>query len=177
MSVTSSVARALGFGLASLLLWSAAGARAAPPRSPLQMHPERVSKNMLGADTRGGQLVAQQDAAGWRVMMGKRTVLDGAPMGITRLRLATVAVGRNADLAVVIMNTGTGCPLRFAVISVDAAGRAAASQPFGTCADLLSLGVDGNALVFTMAEHFGDETAGKVQFRYVEAAVSGPLSP
>ena len=133
---------------------------------------------MLGADTRGGQLVAREDIGHWRVILGNRTVLDGTPLGAVRMRLLTVATGRDADHVVVLVNTNGNCPIRFVVVAVDRSGHAVASPPFGSCADLSALKVDGDALVFTMPGRSGTEAAtGSLDFRYAGGAMKEPLPP
>ena len=170
--------RVLGQWTAGLCLTGMLGAAAAPTAEVLQLHPERTSKNMLGADTRGGQLVAREDVGHWRVVLGNRTVLDGTPLGAVRMRLLTVATGRDADHVVVLVNTNGDCPIRFAVVAVDRSGHAVASPPFGSCADLSALNVDGDALVFTMPGRPSTEAAtGSLDFRYAGGAVKEPLPP
>ena len=166
----------VGWWTARLCLAGVLGAAAPPTAGPLQLHPERTSKNMLGADTRGGQVVAREDAGRWRVVLGNRTVLDGAPLRAVRMRLLTVATGRDADHVVVLVNTDGDCPVRFAMVAVNRSGHAVASPPFGSCADLSGLGVDGDTLVFTMPGRPGAEGAtASLEFRYARRAVNGPL--
>ena len=167
---------AVGRWTARLCLAGALGAAAPASPDVLRLHPERTSKNMLGADTRGGQLVAMEVTGGWRVTLGNRIVLDGAPLGATRMRLLTVATGRDADHVVVLVNTSTDCAVRFAVVAVGPRGQAVASPPFGSCADLSALSVDRDGLVFTMPGRPGaDGTTASLTFRYAGGAVTGPF--